>query len=106
MSFDSEVRKRGRTHDDPNFGIGTLSADVAVRCEGRSEIRLAAALFRDAHLAIASRDGRPDRESFGELRGLIAAIDPARAKGEFKFASERDDEITELPNPLPARAIN
>jgi hypothetical protein len=45
-------------------------------------------------------------ESFGELRGLIAAIDPARAKGEFKFASERDDEITELPNPLPARAIN
>jgi hypothetical protein len=47
-------------------------------------------------------------ESFGELRGLIAAIDPtlARAKGEFKFASERHDEVTELPNPLPARSIN
>jgi hypothetical protein len=46
-------------------------------------------------------------ESFGELRGLIAAIDPAQAraaKGEaFRFASEKgagesDGEPIELPN--------
>jgi hypothetical protein len=52
-------------------------------------------------------------ERFGEALGRIAAIDPAgarTAKGEFKFANEReqaDNAITELPNPLPPRrAIN
>jgi hypothetical protein len=49
-------------------------------------------------------------ERFGELLGRISAIDPAQARaaksGEpFKFVNERqrDDEITELPNPLPSR---
>jgi hypothetical protein len=39
----------------------------------------------------------------------LSAIDPAlaRAKGEFKFVTERDkDVITDLPNPLPRRAIH
>jgi CHASE3 domain sensor protein len=49
-------------------------------------------------------------ERFGELRGQISAIDPTRAKNDepFKFANERarDDDIPELPNFLPARAIN
>jgi hypothetical protein len=52
-------------------------------------------------------------ESFGELRGLIAALDPTQAHakgGEFRFANEspeRDGEPVELPNPLPPRrAIN
>jgi seryl-tRNA synthetase len=51
-------------------------------------------------------------EHFGELMGRLSAIDPtqARAKGEpFKFANEREreDEVTELPNPLrPRRTIN
>ena len=51
-------------------------------------------------------------EKFGELLGRLEALDPTltRAKGEFKFANERerdDNEITELPNPLlPRRAIN
>src|SRR5207245_2282796 len=48
---------------------------------------------------------------FAELMGRVDAIMPdarSRAKGEFKFANERDeDAITELPNPLPPhRAIN
>ena len=51
-------------------------------------------------------------EKFGELLGRLEALDPTltRAKGEFKFANERerdDNAITELPNPLPPRcAIN
>jgi hypothetical protein len=51
-------------------------------------------------------------ERFGELLGRLKALDPtlARAKGEFRFASEKgaegDDEL-DLPNPLPPRrAIN
>jgi len=51
-------------------------------------------------------------ETFGELRGRIAAIDPTHGRAKsaepFKFANERDrdDEVPELPNFLPARAIN
>jgi hypothetical protein len=53
-------------------------------------------------------------ESFGELRGLIAVLDPTQvraARGEqFKFAIERtgdNGDVVELPNPLaPRRNIN
>jgi hypothetical protein len=40
-------------------------------------------------------------------RRALAELREQRAKGAFQFARERDDEITDLPNPLPPRrAIN
>ena len=71
------------------------------------------------HKAIEARVTRSEAdicikisERFGELRGWISAIDPAQVRAKsgqpFKFANERDrdDEVPELPNFLPARAIN
>jgi hypothetical protein len=55
-------------------------------------------------------------EKFGEVVGRLNALDPEKvfakvrdkAAERFRFASERDpeDDIPELPNFLPARAIN
>jgi hypothetical protein len=40
------------------------------------------------------------------LQARVEAVLPDR-KGAFRFAREREDEVTELPNPLPPRrAIN
>ena len=83
----------GKTFDPapPRQGAGRVEKTVEARVK-RSEAEMCGKI----------------RERFGELLGRLKALDPtlARAKAEFRFASERDDEITELPNPLPARAIN
>jgi hypothetical protein len=43
---------------------------------------------------------------FAALAARVDAIRP-ETKGAFRFARERDHEISELPNPLPpGRAIN
>jgi hypothetical protein len=57
---------------------------------------------------------REQRDEIRELRievaklgSTLAELREQRAKGTFRFARERDDEVTELPNPLPPRrAIN
>jgi hypothetical protein len=42
---------------------------------------------------------------FAALQARVVAVLPD-TKGAFRFARERDDEVTELPNPLPPREIN
>jgi hypothetical protein len=45
----------------------------------------------------------------GKLAALQAGVDAVLpdTKGAFRLARERDDEVSELPNPLPPRrAIN
>jgi hypothetical protein len=42
-----------------------------------------------------------------KLGSTLAELREQQAKGTFRFAREREDEVTELPNPLPPRpAIN
>jgi hypothetical protein len=42
---------------------------------------------------------------FAALQARVVAVLPD-TKGAFRFARERDDEVAELPNPLPPREIN
>jgi hypothetical protein len=55
-------------------------------------------------MPIAGVEGRSSK--FAALQARVDAILP-NTKGAFRFARERDDEVSELPNPLPPRrAIN
>jgi hypothetical protein len=85
----------------------------AIVVAARADMRKSSAAFEARVLRSQAETAGKIAESFGELRGLIAAIDPtqARAKGgEFRFANEKSaecgDEPVDLPNPLPRRAIN
>ena len=54
-------------------------------------------------MPIAGVEGRSSK--FAVLQARVDAILPD-TKGAFRFARERDDEVAELPNPLPPREIN
>jgi hypothetical protein len=71
---------------------------------GCDRVRLRGVLARAPSIPIAGVEDRSSK--FAALQARVDAILP-NTKGAFRFARERDDEVSELPNPLPPRrAIN
>src|SRR5512132_2690375 len=80
------------------------SAGGVVACAEGATASAWGVLARAPSMPIAGVEGRSSK--FAVLQARVDAILPD-TKGAFRFARERDDEVSELPNPLPPRrAIN
>jgi hypothetical protein len=68
--------------------------------------RIRASRTRSVDLSRDQRDEIPElRIEVARLGATLAELREQRAKGTFRFARERDEEASELPNPLSPRRV-